>query len=170
MFIDIAQIPAEGLDISFREAEDFLDASGQGIHLLRPLEATLHFCRTPAGVWVKGEFSSNLELHCSRCDELFTLPVNEGFDVRYRNPLGRAADEERELAPDELDVSFLDEGRIHVAGLVRENVLLVLPVQPLCRDGCRGLCTRCGVNLNVSTCRCSPTGRDPRWRELESVL
>ncbi|MFQ5532861.1 MAG: DUF177 domain-containing protein [Candidatus Methylomirabilales bacterium] len=48
--------------------------------------------------------------------------------------------------------------------------MLVLPVQPLCRDGCRGLCTRCGVNLNVSTCRCSPTGRDPRWRELESLL
>ncbi len=170
MFVDIAQIPAEGLDIHFREAEDFLDPSGERIQLLRPVEATLHFRRTPTGVWVRGQISSDLQLHCSRCFELFTLPVREGFEVEYRKPLARGGEEERELAPDELDVNFFDGVTINLAALVRENVLLALPVQPLCDEGCRGLCPRCGVNLNMGICPCSPIRRDPRWRKLESLL
>lgn len=170
MFIDIAQIPPEGLDICFREAEDFLDPSGQRVHLLRPIEVTLHFCRIPTGVWVRGQISSDFQYHCSRCFELFALPVSEGFEVRYCGSLGRGVEEEHELGVDELDVDFLDEERIDVPGLVRENVLLALPVQPLCREGCRGLCPYCGVNLNEGTCRCSPIGLDPRWRDLESLL
>lgn len=170
MLVDIAQIPAEGLDIRFREAEDFLDPSGERVHLLRPVEATLHFRRTPTGVWVRGQISSDLQLHCSRCFELFTLPVREGFEVEYREPLARGGEEERELPPEELDVNFFDGVTINLVALVRENVLLVLPVQPLCDEGCRGLCPGCGVNLNMGICPCSPTRRDPRWRKLESLL
>lgn len=170
MFVDIALIPAEGLDLQFRVGEDFLDPSGQRVHLLRPVEATLHFCRTPTGVRVRGQISSDLQLHCSRCSELFHLPVSEGFEVRYRGPLGESVEEEHELGRDELDVSFLNGVTINVGGLVRENLLLALPVQPVCNKGCRGLCPRCGVNWNGGTCRCSSTGHDPRWKKLESLL
>jgi uncharacterized protein len=67
-------------------------------------------------------------------------------------------------------VSFLDGVKIDVAELVRENLLLALPAQPLCDEGCRGLCPRCGTNRNGGTCPCSATGLDPRWRKLESLL
>ena len=170
MFVDIAQIPAEGLDLHFRGGEDFLDSSGEGVHLLRPAEAMLHFCRTSTGVWVRGQISSDLQLHCSRCFELFTLPVCEGFEVGYCDPLGESVEEEHELRRDELDVTFLDGEKINAAGLVRENLLLAIPLQPLCHEGCRGLCPRCGINQNRGTCLCCPTGRDPRWKELESLL
>jgi uncharacterized protein len=169
MFVDIAQIPAEGLDVQFRETEDFLDPSGERVHLLRPVEATLHLRRNPTGVLVRGQISSDLQLHCSRCFELFTLPVNEEFEVQYRGPLGGEVGEEHELARDELDVNFLDESRINVEGLVRENVLLTLPAQPVCHEGCRGLCPRCGMNLNRGTCSCTSTPIDPRWSSLESL-
>jgi uncharacterized protein len=169
MFVDIAQIPAEGLDVQLRETEDFLDPSGQWVHLLRPVEATLHFSRNPIGVLVRGQITSDLELHCSRCFELFTLPISEGFEVQYRGPLGAEVGEEHELAREELDVNFLDEARINMQGLVRENVLLTLPAQPLCHEECRGLCPLCGVNLNRGTCPCSSTAIDPRWRSLESL-
>lgn len=170
MIVDIDQIPAEGLDLHFCEAKDFLDPSGERVHLLRPLEAFLHFCRTPTGIQVQGQISSDVQLHCSRCTELFALPVQEAFEVRYRDVLGGSADGERELGSGELDVSFLDGDEISVAGLVRENVLLALPVQPLCTDGCRGLCPSCGINLNKETCSCYSTGLDPRWRKLKSLL
>lgn len=78
-------------------------------------------------------------------------------------------DGEYELGAGELDISFLEEEKINVAGLVRENVLLALPVQPLCDDDCRGLCPRCGANLNRGPCSCSTTHRDPRWGKLESL-
>lgn len=170
MFVEITQIPSEGLDIHFREAEDFLDPSGERVRPLRPVEATLHLSRTSTGISVRGKISSHLQLHCSRCFELFTLPVCEGFEVRYRGPLEASVEEEHELGPDELDVSFLEEAKINIAGLVRENVLLALPVKPLCHEGCRGLCPQCGKNLNEGICPCSSTRLDPRWRELESLL
>ncbi len=170
MFVDITQIPSGGLEVQFREAEDFLDPSGERVHPLRPVEATLHFCRSSTGVSVRGEISSHLQLHCSRCFELFSLPVSEGFEVRYRGPLGAGVEEDHELGPEELDVSFLEGAQINVAGLVRENVLLALPVKPLCHEGCRGLCPQCGKNLNEGRCPCSSARLDPRWRELESLL
>lgn len=170
MFVDIAQIPAEGLDLHFRGGEDFLSPSGERVRLLRPVEATLHFCRTPTGVLVQGQISSDLQLHCSRCFELFSLPVSEGFEVGYRGALGEGVEGEHELGRDELDVSFLDGVKISVEGLVQENLLLALPVQPVCDQGCQGLCPRCGTNRNGGTCLCSPAGPDPRWKKLEPLL
>jgi len=146
MLVDITQIPSGGLEVQFREAEDFLDPSGERVHPLRPVEATLHFCRSSTGVSVRGE------------------------EVRYRGPLGAGVEEDHELGPEELDVSFLEGAQINVAGLVRENVLLALPVKPLCHEGCRGLCPQCGKNLNEGPCPCSSARLDPRWRELESLL
>lgn len=170
MFVDIAQIPAEGLDIQFRQVEDILDPSGEKFQFLRPVEAMLHFYRIPTGVCVRGQISSHLHLHCSRCFELFTFQICEGFEVEYRGPLGRSVEEQHELGRDELDVNFLDGARINVGGLVRENLLLAVPVQPLCHEGCRGLCPHCGLNLNGETCPCSSRGVDPRWRKLDSLL
>lgn len=169
MFVEIAQIPLEGLDVRFRMTEGFLDPSGEWVHPLRPVEAMLHFSRSSTGVSVRGEISSHLQLYCSRCFELFTLPVCEGFEIRYRGPLGARVDEEQELGPEELDVCFLEGARIDVAALVQENVLLSLPAKPLCHERCRGLCPQCGTNLNEGACLCSSARRDPRWRELESI-
>lgn len=170
MFVDIGQVPVEGLEVQFCESEDFLDPSGVKVHLLRPVEATLHFRRTQTGVWVRGQVSSDFQLHCGRCFDLFTLPVCEDFEVEYRGSLGRGVEEERELDREELDVNFLDGTTINLATLVRENVLLALPVQPLCDEGCQGLCPRCGMNLNRGSCHCSAARRDPRWRKLESLF
>ncbi len=170
MLVDIAQIPAEGLDLHFRGGKDFLDPAGERVHLLRPAEARLHFSRTPIGVWVRGQVSSDLQLHCSRCSELFTFPVCEDFEVRYHGPLGESVEGEYELGRDELDVSFFEGMKIDVEALVRENLLLALPAQPLCDEGCLGLCSCCGINRNRGACVCFPAGLDPRWSKLKSLL
>jgi len=169
MFVEITQIPSEGLDVRFRVTEDFLDPSGEWVHPLRPVEAMLHFTRSSTGVSVRGEISSHLQLHCSRCFEFFSLPVSEAFEVLYRGALGDSVDEEHELDPEELDVCFLKEERIDVTALVYENMLLALPAKPLCHEGCRGLCPQCGKNLNEGACPCSTARLDPRWRELKSI-
>ena len=170
MFVDITQIPVEGLDVEFREAENFLGSSGEAISLLQPVEATLHFLRAPTEVWVRGRVSSVLQLNCSRCSEPFSFPVHEDFTVRYRGPLTGGGEEEHALGVEELDVDFLHEDLVDVKELIRENILLALPVKPLCREGCRGLCPQCGMNLNEGTCRCPSGSPDPRWRSLERLL
>jgi uncharacterized protein len=74
------------------------------------------------------------------------------------------------LAPDELDVTYLEDDQINTDQLLRENLLLSLPLQPLCRDDCRGLCPRCGANLNQEPCGCERPPADPRMDALRKLL
>lgn len=170
MLVDITQIPIEGLDVEFREAENFLGSSGEAISLLQPVEATLHFLRAPTEIRVRGRVSSVLQLNCSRCSEPFSFSVHEDFTVRYLGPLTGEVEEKHALDVEELDVDFLHEDLINVSELIRENILLALPAKPLCREGCRGLCPQCGTNLNEGTCRCRSGSPDPRWRGLKRLL
>ena len=67
---------------------------------------------------------------------------------------------------------FADSACAHfeIDGLVREAVLLSLPLKPLCSEGCPGLCPICGVDLNKSHCECKRENTDPRWDQLKSLL
>jgi uncharacterized protein len=66
-------------------------------------------------------------------------------------------------------VTYLEEGRINTDHLLRENVLLSLPVQPLCREDCRGLCPQCGANLNLRLCGCQAPRVEPRMQILRKL-
>ena len=77
---------------------------------------------------------------------------------------------EVELTAEEMDVEFLKDDRLDLSGLLRESVLLNLPIQPLCRAECRGLCPRCGVNLNDTSCQCRSQAVDPRLLPLQHLL
>lgn len=122
-----------------------------------------------------GTVTTTLELACSRCLEPFTLPVNAAFDLRYW-PQGTAADaasdDDDEAAVDDDDVSmtFYRDEEIDLGALMREQFYLALPMKPLCRETCKGLCGQCGVNLNVETCQCQPQWDDPRLAGLKALI
>ena len=80
---------------------------------------------------------------------------------------GRRALSEREVEAVDLDASFYRDEQIDLGELVREQFYLVLPMKPLCTDACRGLCSQCGTNLNISTCGCTFTWDDPRLAPLK---
>lgn len=166
MLVDIAQIPGEGLDLCIEEKGP--PPAGLRVTPVGVVAAKMHLHRMPTEVSVEGEVRSQVELTCSRCSESFAVAVGEPFVVRYVRP-GRGGAEERELAPEDMDVEFLEGDQIDVTRLLWENLELALPAQPLCSDGCRGLCPRCGVNLNVTACGCLAVETDPRWEVLRRL-
>jgi hypothetical protein len=93
--------------------------------------------------------------------------VNEAYtpSTGVLNPLTEAL----VIAGGDLDVVPLVEDRIDLGALLQENVLLSLPVQPVCREGCRGLCPRCGAPLNAGPCGCPPQRVDPRLQALAKL-
>ncbi len=108
---------------------------------------------------------------CSRCLEAFAVPVDATFDLLYL-PAGTTVapasdDEEQELQADDVGVSFYKDDEIDLGDLVREQFYLALPMKPLCRPDCRGLCAVCGVNRNRETCNCSVAWIDPRLEGLK---
>jgi uncharacterized protein len=123
-----------------------------------------------------GSVSTTLELGCSRCLEPFTLPVNATFDLRYLpqgtgQEAGAAGeDDDGEVQDDDVAVSFYRDDEIDLADLLREQFYLALPMKPLCREECQGLCPQCGVNRNVETCQCSARWDDPRLAALKALI
>ena len=89
-----------------------------------------------------------LELPCSRCLEPFTWPVDAAFDLRYQPRTTNTGEGEREVEEDDLTTAFYENDEIDLGQLMREQFYLSLPMKPLCRDDCKGLCPQCGTNLN----------------------
>jgi uncharacterized protein len=168
MLVELSQIPAEGLQVSFRDAIR-LGEEASAARDVCSVEAEFRLTKTGVGVAARGQFRATVDLACSRCLEPFALTIAEPFEVHYLPSQELGGEDEAELSGAELDVVPLAEDRIDVDALLRENILLSLPVQPVCRETCRGLCPRCGAGLNAGPCGCPPERPDPRLQALAKL-
>jgi uncharacterized protein len=116
-----------------------------------------------------GTVATELELLCSRCLEPFRLSIAAPFDQRYLPASEASTDVEREVDDEDLETGYYRNDEIDLKDLLREQFYLALPMKPLCREDCRGLCPQCGTNLNTSTCDCAPVWEDPRLAALKGL-
>jgi uncharacterized protein len=119
---------------------------------------------------IQGNLEVRIEMECSRCLEPMQLPVNKSFDLFYcssKKLIPTSKDEEIELKPEELDVGFFVGAGLEINDTLREQILIEIPMKPVCSPECRGLCPECGANLNTETCNCEKERVDPRWEQLK---
>ena len=120
------------------------------------------------GFSLNGRVAYSGKLECSRCLEPYPFDTRDEFSlVLYKRPA--ANPEELSLKDEDLDVSFYDEPDLAVAPLVEERIQIAVPMKPLCREDCRGLCPRCGHDRNQSECGCEEQSMDPRWEALKKL-
>ncbi|MEW5980942.1 MAG: DUF177 domain-containing protein [Acidobacteriota bacterium] len=117
-----------------------------------------------------GRVAGALGLACSRCLEEYELEVDERFDVVCLPASENAGEGEREIEEDDLTTAYYRDQTIDLGQLVVEQFYLAVPMKPLCRDDCRGLCPECGINLNSGACSCAHRWVDPRLAGLRDVL
>jgi uncharacterized protein len=118
-------------------------------------------------VFVHGSVGATVPQTCSRCLETFPAHVAAAVDVRVvPRP---AAAHDVELGADDLDVDFYDNDLLDLDRVVETETTLALPMKPLCRDDCRGLCPACGANRNVVQCSCADRAPDPRLAALRDL-
>ncbi|MEB2345616.1 MAG: DUF177 domain-containing protein [Deltaproteobacteria bacterium] len=131
--------------------------------LAEPPSVTLRAHRMGQDAYLEGVLTGALELECSRCLVRYRSPLREPFRLVLEPAGGRVPAEPeaaRDLARlgmclgDELELGWFEGPAIDLRSLLREVVALAVPVQPLCREDCRGLCPRCGVDRNRETCGC----------------
>lgn len=116
-----------------------------------------------------GGVQTTLELSCSRCLEPFMWPVDAHFDLRYQPHALNTGEGEREIEENDLTTAFYENEEIDLGQLMREQFYLSLPMKPLCRPDCQGLCPVCGTNLNRGTCECKRDWDDPRFGALKAL-
>ena len=103
---------------------------------------------------------------CARCLEPVIEEVHRDFDLFYQ-PLRRATrHEEERLKDDDTEIGFFEGEGLFLADVLKEQVLLSLPMKVICQSDCRGLCPTCGANLNHEECRCETHATDPRLAPL----
>ena len=118
---------------------------------------------------VTGDFSTEVEVRCARCIEPVPTKVGGSFDLLYR-PLGvDAGKDERSISEAETEIGYYSGEGIQLEDVLREQILLALPLRVVCKDDCRGLCSGCGKNLNVEACVCGDQPPDPRWAALADL-
>ena len=143
-------------------ADEFLVADS--VHLV------LDVHRDGNGYRLTGRIRSVLKVPCCRCLEGYRQPVNIECNLLYV-PFNQNKDTgEREVETEDLSTSFYTDQLLDLGQLVGEQFHLSLPMKPLCGESCKGLCQKCGVNLNQGSCACDRTWRDPRWSALEGLL
>ena len=118
---------------------------------------------------ILGHVRTTLALSCSRCLERFEMPEDLAVDLLYLPDSANRGDGDNEIAEEDLSIAFYRDYRIDLLQLVREQCQLALPMKPLCRAACRGLCPVCGANRNERACNCETAWRDPRFAALEAL-
>ena len=116
-----------------------------------------------------GSARTELELSCSRCLEPFRMTVDAAFDLRYVPATELLPEADREVAEEDLETAYYRDDHVDLNELLREQFYLALPMKPLCREDCRGLCPECGVNRNAEACACEPVWHDPRLAPLKRL-
>lgn len=141
-----------------------------GFDCTSTVKGWVRFNNTGSLLLLEGEVEAGIKFGCSRCLTSFDQPVKAAIAEEFR--LVKIADAIRVLPLDEADTSadLICDNVLDVEELIRQNLLLVLPIQPLCRPDCRGLCPTCGENLNVRECTCPPAERESPFNVLADLL
>jgi uncharacterized protein len=133
------------------------------------VEGSVRMMHTNQGVLVQGKLTGETQLGCARCLE----PVPVGFEIHLEEVYVPTVDMAtgKSILPEEEDQAlWIDEHHIlDLTEVLRQDVLLELPMHVLCREDCRGLCPECGTNLNDSICNCD-RDVDSRWSSLTDLL
>jgi len=117
---------------------------------------------------VRAGYEAGFELLCARCVEPVPIPLRGNFDLIFRPRAADAEPGERSITADETEIGYYEESGLSLEDVVREQVLLSLPGRTLCKEDCKGLCPRCGQNLNLEACKCNSTS-DSRWNALAGL-
>jgi uncharacterized protein len=159
MKIRLNNIPESGLNLELSYEKDWLKHLQKGhreedFKFITPITVRLELNRSRTDVFIMGELTGKLKPQCSRCLKTFDYDLFADFHCSFA-PLPQNFDkEETELSREDMELSFYQGGEIDLDEVISEQLVLAVPLTPLCQMECKGLCPQCGTDLNVKECNC----------------
>ncbi len=164
--VPIQDIPQEGLTVNFGEKSSHLELEGEDSSWISPVKGSCLLQRFDSAVLCRGKLQATLIMECGRCLQKFHHPLEVGFAVTFQAKVSPPTEEELELEAQDFDTYSYETGEIDLKEAIRDHLGSAVPLQPLCRTDCAGLCPQCGRDLNKGLCQCPPQEGDPRWAAL----
>jgi uncharacterized protein len=145
------------------------DLSGSGeCEFTAPVKINLTALRECDHIRVVANVSTRVRLHCSRCLEEYERNIDTEFTLFCDKKSGVPLDNETELKEKDLLSIFYEGDFIDFASEIEEQLIMEIPYKPLCREECKGLCGKCGSNLNDGDCGCGPQGTGFKFGVLKN--
>ena len=170
--INLTILPEEGLRLAFSEDAAWFNEcfSIDELPEFSLVRADIKCLVTRSGdtIYIRGELVAQITQECSRCLELATIPI--GGDFTYTLvPAKEETEENLELTVQELEICYYRGDFIDLAPIICEQIVLQVPMKILCTEDCKGLCPRCGNNLNTGSCNCHSDVVDDRLAVLKNI-
>ena len=176
MFISVQDLELKKVhfDVAFPPGEIEFINDGDRLSQATPLQAEGSaelLPHTSGEIRVRGKLAVTMQCDCNRCLEPARFPLESRFDLFYRPAEDAAAaeDAEVEIDPGEAEIGFYEGDGLDLKDVLREHVLLAMPMQRVCRAECQGICPVCGQNRNLINCGCEAKLVDDRWSALKKV-
>ena len=166
MLVDIAKIktrPGTWLDFSFTDKLDAAACGYDDFRIVGDVVAEGRITSLDDGSFTADlRYTANVEQCCSRCGKRFCQPAAGMLQARFSTSPQEDADGEEEC-------HLILHEQADLAPVILQEIGFRLPMQPLCRQDCRGLCPTCGADLNEGCCSCTSEQIDPRWEKLKNL-
>ncbi|MGP8243275.1 MAG: YceD family protein [Bryobacteraceae bacterium] len=149
-----------------------IDFSGEELEQGSPLRATgvaELLPHTDGEVRIAGRYTVEMTAECDRCLGRARFPLEAAFDLFYRPAAFLAGEEEVAIDEGEAEMGFYEGEGLELEDILREQVLLALPMQRVCSESCKGICPVCGKNRNEIACDCRLESGDGRWEAFRKL-
>ncbi len=152
------------------EASRFAEIEDRSIQIITPVAYELTIRKFDNLVTIQGPVECTMSITCSRCLDDFTLELEASLDIKLtpRTKISRVS--EVELKRDDMDIYYYEGDEIDLDPFIYEEVLLNVPIRPVCTENCKGLCPVCGKNKNVEDCQCDTATQTLLGEKLKSFL
>ena len=166
MQINVSQLFKEPIGSTRQyEINETIDVSGGSYEI----QGEVKLVRTDRGILVKGTLQTGIEVTCGRCLSFFNCPLALNIEEEYFPTTDVVSGVSLPL-PEEPSYFTIDEYYVlDLTEAIRQYMMLAIPMKPLCREDCAGICLACGHNLNQGPCGCLPQEADSRWSELNRL-
>jgi uncharacterized protein len=172
MFLSVKELELRKIRFDETFEAGAIDFAVEDVKQATPLRATgvaEMLEHSDGEIHLTGQYTVEMGAQCDRCLGRARFPLEASFDLWYRPAAAIARDEEVAIDDDEVELGFYEGNGILLEDVLREQVLLALPMQKVCEDACKGICPECGRNRNESECDCSPVAADDRWSALRNL-
>ncbi len=172
MFLSVKEMEQRKIrfDETFEPGQ--IDFSGEDLTQSSPLQATGSaelLAHSDGELRIQGRYTVEMAAQCDRCLGGARFSLDDRFDLFYRPMSYIAREEEVEIDEGEAEIGFYEDGGLELEDILREQVLLALPMQRVCSDVCKGICPVCGKNRNETECDCRIENSDDRWGALRKL-
>jgi len=173
MIIDLRAVTAEAesrvSELLDREWWGGSDADDPIIGLDSPLQVNVRVFKAGNKFVLSGSLSGGLQVRCDRCLETYHKDLETSFQVFLVERSAGGDEADLELLDGDMEVDFIRGEEIALDEVIREQIYLSLPIQCVCSEGCLGLCSSCGANLNKGTCGCRGHHGHPAFSGLKNL-